>query len=346
MPFNRPDLATLRDRIMADIRSRLPGAAPELRRTLLGVLAHVEAGAVHGLYGYLEWLSRQLMVDTSGSEWLDRHASIWGVARKAASYAAGTVAFTGSGSVPAGRLLQRADGAQFTTDAAITAPASVAVTASLAGLDGNSAAASTLAMVSPLAGINGTVTIDGSGITGGTDAETDDALRSRLLARIQEPPHGGAAADYVTWAMEVAGVTRAWVYAQELGIGTVSVRFMMDDVYTDGIPQAADVTAVQAYIDALRPVTAAVTVVAPVAVPLDMTIALTPTTAAVKAAVEAEIADMIARDAVPGGTILISRIREAISIAVGETDHVLSVPSADVIHTAGQIATMGTVTWL
>jgi uncharacterized phage protein gp47/JayE len=85
--------------------------------------------------------------------------------------------------------------------------------------------------------------------------------------------------------------------------------------------------------------------VAPVAVPLNFTIFVTPNTADVKAAVTAELTDLLRREAVPGGTILLSHIREAISIATGETNHTISVPAADVAHTTGQIATMGTITW-
>jgi len=350
MPFSRPTLPDLIARAQADIESRLPGADARLRRTLLGVLARIHAGSAHALYGYLDWLARQLMIDTAEVDHLDRWASIWGVSRKAATPAIGNVSFTGTDNtvIPISTVLQRADGAEFVTDAAGTITAGtvvVAVTASTAGDNGNTVSGSALSLVSPISGVNGTATVDASGLTGGTDAEADDALRSRLLARIQQPPHGGADFDYVTWALEVAGVTRAWVYPAELGLGTVSVRFMMDDTYSDGIPLAADVTAVQSYIDTLRPVTAAVTVVAPVAVPLDFTISLIPNTSTTQAAVQASLQDLIQREASPGGTLLISHIREAISTSAGETDHTLTVPAADVTHTTGQIATMGTITW-
>ena len=82
-------------------------------------------------------------------------------------------------------------------------------------------------------------------LTGGTDTETDDQLRARILHRIQNPPMGGAQADYVTWALAVPGVTRAWA-APEQGPGTITVRFLMDDLRADddGWPTPADVQAV------------------------------------------------------------------------------------------------------
>lgn len=350
MPFSRPDLPTLIQRAEADIETRLPGADARLRRSNLNVLARVHSGATHGLYGYLEWLSRQIIVDTADGDWLERHAAIWGVARKAASPAVGNITVTGTNGaiIPAGSTLVRSDGAQYTTDAEAVisgGTATIAVTAVEAGQAGNAAAASTLNLDTPISGVSATATVDAGGLTGGADIETDDGLRARLLARIQAPPHGGAAHDYVAWALEVPGVTRAWVYPGELGLGTVTVRFVRDDDASP-IPDAGEVAAVQAHIDALRPVTAQVTVAAPVAVPLGFTIDLAPDTAAIRAAVEAELRDLLRREAEPGATILISHIREAISLAAGEHDHILVAPAANVTHAVGEMATFGTITWL
>jgi uncharacterized phage protein gp47/JayE len=171
-----------------------------------------------------------------------------------------------------------------------------------------------------------------------------------MLARIQQPPHGGALFDYVNWAREVQGVTRAWA-DQELGPGTITVRFMMDDTYQDGIPNAGDVDTVKAYIDERRPVTAEVFVVAPTATPIDFEIVLLnedgdpisdPT---IQAAVEAEIKDLFKRESEPGGTIYLSRIREAISIAQGEFAHNLIAPTGNVVAGTGEIPVVGTLTW-
>lgn len=348
MPFSRPALTDLIERTRADALARL-NAEELLRRADVEVLARVLAGASHALHGYIDWLSRQVIYDTADAEMLDRWATIWGVPRHAPFTASGNITLTGTTGtvIPAGTSLVRTDGAEYTTDADATlaaGTATAAVTASLAGDSGNSLIGSSLSLASPISGANSVATVATGGLAGGADQEDDAALRSRLTFRIQNPPHGGASFDYVTWALEVSGVTRAWVYPEELGLGTVTVRFVRDDD-ASVIPDAGEVAAVQAYIDALRPVTADVTVVAPVAVPLDFTIALTPNTAAVKSAVTAELTDLLRREAEPARTILLSRIREAISIAAGETNHVLTVPAADVTHTTGQMATMGTITW-
>ena len=231
------------------------------------------------------------------------------------------------------------------SSSAAAAPPTVLVTALVAGDAGNADAATPVTLVSPIAGVVSDAVVAALGIAAGADAETDASLRARVLARIQAPPHGGNADDYEQWALAVPGVTRAWVFPLANGAGTVIVRFMMDDTYEDGIPEVLDVAAVQEAIDAVRPVTALVTVAAPVAVPLAFDIRLTPDTAAIRAAVEAELSDLIFREAVPGGTLLISHIREAISIAAGEVDHTLLTPDADQTVTAAQINTLGTLTW-
>ncbi len=315
---------------------------------LLNILAKMEAGSVHGLYGYLEWIALQGMPDTAEDEHLERWASIWGKERNGNTKASGKAAFSGTdGSVvPNGEQVKRADDVEYVTtaDGIIAAgTVEVPIKAVKAGANSNAATGTKLNLLSPLDGIK-SIAVSGE-LAGGTDAEDNTSLRSRLLARIRQAPHGGADFDYVQWALDVSGVTRAWASPRELGAGTVTVRIMTDGVTENGIPATEIIEAVQSYIDNVRPVTAEVTVVAPVATPMNPTINLNPNTAAVQAAVEAELTDLLRREAEPGTTILLSHLREAISIATGETDSVLVSPSANVEHTTGQIAVLGTITW-
>jgi len=350
MAWNRPPLATLIDRIDSDIGSRLQGALARLRRALTTILARAFAGAVHGLYGHQEWIARQILPDSCDGDVLARHAAIWKVPRKAASAATGPVVFTGEDAsvVPAGTLLTRADGSEYMTDADATIEAGTAtttVTAVSAGAAADAVANTALKFVAPIAGVGNTATVDAAGIGGGADLEDVEAWRARVVARIQEPPKGGTSADYQRWALEVAGVTRVWVYPKELGLGTVTVRFVTDDAPGGLIPDAATVAAVQAHIDTVCPVRPDVYVMAPTASPLNPDIRLTPDSQAVRDAVTAELADLLSREAQPGGTILLSHINEAISIAAGETDHQLISPAADVVETTGNMTTLGAPTW-
>ena len=346
--YSRPLLPDLIQRVRDDLISRL-GLDDVLRRADAEVYARVMGGVANGLYGFIDWLSNQVIYDTAEVEFLERWCSIWGITRKPATKASGTVTFTVlAGSViPSGTLLQALDGVQYqlTADATVVATTATApVSAVIAAAASNRAAGQTLNLVSPIAGVNASA-VAGL-LSGGADVETDDALRARLLTRIQTPPHGGSQFDYIAWALQVSGVTRAWVYPQELGIGTVTLRFVRDNDVGSIIPDSTEVAAVQAYIDNLRPVTAQLTVVAPVATPLNFSIALTPNNSTVQAAVQAELADLILREATPGGTIYLSHIRAAISAAAGETNYTMSAPVADVVNTTGNMTTLGTITWL
>lgn len=348
MAFIRPTLAELINRAFADIQSRLPGTDATLRRSNLNVLSRVHSAAVHGLYGFIAWLATQIIYDTAEAEYLERWASIWGVNRIPASFATGSVTLTGTNGVtiPALTELQRADGTLYTVDADVViaaGTATAAVTAVETGQAGNAVTGYILTLTTPIAGVISQATA--GVLSGGADAETDASLRARFITRIQQPPHGGATHDYEAWALQVAGVTRAWVYPLELGAGTVTVRFVRDNDVSL-IPDAGEVTAVQDYIDALRPVTAQVTVAAPVASALNFTIAVVPNTADVKAAVTAELTDLINRESVPGGTLLLSHIRAAISAAIGETNYTMTAPAADVVNATGYMTTLGVITWL
>lgn len=348
MPFSRPSLSDLITRIRDGIFSRL--SFEQLRRSDAEVYGKELAGASHELHGHLQFIAQNVIYDTATIEYLDRWAGIWlTTPRIPAAAAVGNVTFTGTNGtlIPAGSVLVSATGVEYATDADATisgGTALSAVTALTGGANGNLVAGSLLSLTTPIADINSTVTVDSNALTQGADQEDDIKLRARLLARIQQPPHGGADYDYVNWALEVPGVTRAWVYPQELGLGTVTVRFVRDNDASI-IPDAGEVTAVYDYIEARRPVTANLTVVPPVAVPLNFNIAVTPNTAAVKAAVETELRDLIARESEPAGTILLSHIREAISIAAGESNYTMTVPSADVTNTVGNITTFGAITW-
>ena len=349
MPFPLPDLRTLIDRARSDMNARLPGADALLPVSNLNVLSMVHSASVFGLYGYLQWLGNQILVDTCEAEYLDRRGSIINFPRTPSARASGSAIFSGTDGTPvdAGTIFLRADGVRYiTVDSGMVSGGVVTVVAEAEtpGAAGNFSGG-TCALLSAVPGLNSTVTLVGDGFTGGADIETDDAYRARLLARLRNPPAGGAKHDYEAWALSVPGVTRVWVYPLEMGLGTVVVRFVRDND-ASLIPDGSEVAAVQAYIDTVRPITADVTVVAPVAVPLNFTISgLNPNTPEVKAAIQSELADLLAREAEPGATIPLSHIRAAISGALNEFDHTLVSPSADVTHTTGQLATMGVVTW-
>lgn len=350
MSFLRPTLAALVERARLDVESWIDGASARLRRQLLDVLVRMHAGAMSALYGKAEWTSRQILPDTADSDNLARHAGVSGLTRKAAFAGTGNVRFTGvaATAIPAGTVLVATGGIQYQTSGAAVMGGGGFIVVAVEAVEVGAIAAinegATLTLASPIAGVTSTAVVQAGGLTPGGAEETDDALLGRLLLRIQTPPQGGSKDDYLDWALPLDGVTRAWVYPLWLGPGTVGLTFAMDD-RVNPIPTGPDVATVQAALDVLRPVTAALTVFAPVAQAINLTISLVPSTAEVRAAVLAELADMFRRDGEPGGILRRSRISEAISIAAGETYHVLTVPAADIALDPGKLPVLGVVTW-
>jgi uncharacterized phage protein gp47/JayE len=349
MPWTTPPLDDVRKLNRDYITARLHSAAM-IPNSVLRVLADGNAGLAYLVLLYIDWLSRQLLPDTAETEWLDRHAAIWLPAngRKPATFAAGSGMVTGILGVvvaPATQLTS-ATAVLYETTEQITvgsSPAPVGIRAVDPGVAGNLDAQSSLAFVNAIAGVDGAVTI--VQMDGGVDAESDDELRQRVLERIRQPPMGGAEYDYVAWAKQVPGVTRAWA-TTEMGIGTVSVRFLMDDLRAadDGWPTPDDVATVDAYINAHRPVAVKDCFVgAPIKQFLHIEIRnLVTNNAAVQAAIEQAVEAMLYAKAAPGQTIYRSWVAEAVSGAIGEEHHDLIFD--DTIMTApGYMAVLDTI---
>lgn len=350
MPITRPTLPQLVDRAQTDLEGRLLDGAKALPRSTISVLARVTAGQAHGLYGYLEWAKDQPFPDTAEAEYLERHARIWGISRKPAVASTGQVSIPGTNGavLPAGAQLQRVDGVLFevTAEATVAEGAALAsITAVEPGQAADTPAGVSLTLTAPVTSMQSVGLVQAAGLTGGVDQEADEPLRARVIARIQAPPHGGAGQDYEAWALAVPGVTRAWVYPRHMGAGTVGVAIVADADPDTPIPDAELVEAAQTYIDAARPVTAEVFVFAPTPLEVDITVTLSPDTSATRAAVTAELGDLFAREAVPGQVIYLSHLREAISISPGETNHVLSAPTADIAPGALEFPVLGTITF-
>ena len=352
MPYDRPTLMELDEQLRNDIVSRLPGTDPLLRRSFLGALARGLAGSMHELYGFQQWIADQAFPDTAEGPELLRWAAIWGVERVAATRAEGAILVEGTAGtvIPQGTIWRSGADVDYETDAEFVIPTAgngnIDVTAVEPGANGNAAVMVILSVVSPISGLGSQANVS-TALTGGADVEPIEEVRRRLLERIRNPPRGGTAEDYTFWAESAhPDVTRAWARPQAGGLGTVTVYFMTDDATGDGIPNAATVTTVDTYIQARRPVTADVTVAGPTASPLNFTIQnLTPMTQAVQNAVEAELQDLIRRESEPGGTLLVSHIREAISTSAGETDHELISPTTNQTVGATQITTYGMTTF-
>jgi uncharacterized phage protein gp47/JayE len=329
MPWTTPSLRTVREMVRNDVTAALSGAVL-VANSVLRVMSDAMAGLAHLVLRYIDWLSLQLLPDTAEQEWLDRHGDIWLVnsdgstGRKSATFAVGTVTATGLEGyvIPAGTQLTTL-GVNYETTADTTigaGPTPVPVRALTAGAIGNQDEGTTIDFMAPIAGIDAQATV--VTLAGGADTESDDQLRARILFRIRNPPMGGDQNDYVAWALSIPGVTRAWA-APEMGIGTMTVRFMMDELRATntppGMPTPDDVQAVHDYMDTVRPVTVKdFFVETPIPFYYTITISnLSEDTPDVRARILQSIQDMEYLKSKPGQTMYRTWVEEAISSAVG-----------------------------
>lgn len=352
MAFSIPTLNDNRQQIAADIEAHLPGTEARTRRSTLGVLAFALAGAVQGLHAHIDHRHRNMLPDElADAEGVERWARRFKLWYRAATPASGLVTISGTpgATLQAGTTLQFTQDQLYTTRDSLTLSASsgqVEVDAVTAGSSGNLPAGARLTLISPVAGIQSAAIVGADGLAGGTDQEGLDGLRDRVHRRMAEPPQGGSLADYETWALEShTAITRAWATEHEQGAGSVVVRVVCDNQGSP-IPSADVLEACDAYIGERRPAgRRSVYVLPPVAVPVQYQIQAVPNTAPVRAAIEAELRDLHRREAAPGATLPLSHIREAVSIAPGETDNQVLQPTADLIHGVGEMATFGGITW-
>jgi uncharacterized phage protein gp47/JayE len=357
MPWSTPTLRDVRSLVRDSIHGSLPGSDATIPNSVLRVMSDSQGALCFLTLEYIDWLSLQLLPDTAETEWLDRHGDIWLVnadgttGRKQASLASGTVTVTGvSGStVPAFSLmgLSSVNATYQTMASAVvgSGPTQVSVQALVGGTVGNLEEGDVLAFLAPAPGVDATATV--VVMEGGADTETDEELRSRILKRIEQPPMGGDATDYEQWALAVSGVTRAWASPNEMGLGTVTVRFLMDDLRSsnDGWPTPADVNTVAAYIDQMRPVTVKdCYVVAPIKQFIDITIShLVPDTTAVRGEIQLSLQNMLLVRAAPGQTIFSSWVSYAIMNAPDVQSFDLVTNTDYVMASAGNMAVLGTI---
>lgn len=138
--------------------------------------------------------------------------------------------------------------------------------ATVAGAASNLPAGTQLQFTSPSPGINPYVILS-TALSGGYDVESDLHLLERLINHLRNPPKGGTAADYRRWAEESTdsqggslGIGRAYVYPHRDGLGSEDIVITLLGGSGEGrgaagiSDAAARLAAVQAYLDAIRPV--------------------------------------------------------------------------------------------
>jgi uncharacterized phage protein gp47/JayE len=384
MPFDRPTLTELKTQVASDISTNVPGSNGFLRFGNLPAVGKALAAMGNGNYGYLDWIALQATPFTATDEFLEAWAALKGVTRKPAVGWQGTVSFpAASGSaIPEGVPIVWNTGVQtlqYVSTAAVNAGESDAVIVPAEAVLAPTDLYGSLTNVQ-----NGTPVTLGGGVVGissngtivsttepGVDVETDDSLRSRMLAAFATPPAGGAPTDYVGWAEDVPGVTRAWCWRNGMGPGTVVVYIMADSTTAPGFPIGANGVAsgetrdtaatglqlvVANFIFALQPATPLVYVVSPPQNQINFTITgLSTAGGTVQSNVEAAINTVLLAQGDQGGVVDLGAVSAAIQAVAGAaaavvtavscTDGFVPSPFGNITSNPSAVPCLGAVTF-
>lgn len=245
------------EQFLAKLEARLNQTTPAADRAYNNVIAGDSALAFTSLYKYAIDRTLAAYAYTAKGADLDALGAEYLVPRHAATSWQGTLTITGADGtvIPATTtiLVNPATGRLYMVIVGGTiASGTVTITiqAQASGVAGNLSNGAQLVLQSSISGATGIPTVASTTITG-TEAESDDYYRVRVLDAQQSTPTGSNAAAYRLWAQGVSGVVRAYPYAgPPLGVTSAPVLRTVyvecdTSIQADGIAPAGLLTQVR-----------------------------------------------------------------------------------------------------
>jgi len=304
----------------------------------MAVRLYAVAAQIYALYVQADWVNRQCFPQTAQGEYLDKHAQLRGLVRRAAVAAEGILRFETDQApstdltIPAGTVCMTAGLVRFETtqEAVLQAGETMVETTAAAvepGASGNVAAGTIRAMAVAPVGVSRCTNPEG--FSGGLDEESDEELRERVLETFQRMPNGANAAFYEQSAMSFPQVAAAAVVPRPRGVGSVDVVVST----AAGVPDSELLEELQAYFEERREIAVDVLVRAPEVQDVDVTVQIQ--TAAnrdgetVRQAVEQAVRSWFDGRHL-GQSILRARLGQLIFDVDGVENYVLTAPAADV----------------
>ena len=238
------------------------------------------AGEIYTLEAQADFVARQSFPQTATGEYLDKHAGIRALSRAAAEKAAGTLRFyldearDAEIEVPEGVVCMSAAETQFVTTDSGTIKAGdvwcdVRAEAVEAGSGGNIPIGSVRYCALAPAGVTGVT--NPVAFSGGRDAESDNALRQRVLSSYHSLPNGANRAYFESKVLEDSAAVAVAVLPKKRGTGTVDVYFAT----AAGVPDEEEIAKVQQLLDSEREICVNIEVKAPETVDVSVRTRLT-----------------------------------------------------------------------
>ena len=262
--------------VFAEASGYLPSSSCDLAARL-----YAGAAQIQGLYLQAQWLLDQSFPQTAKGTYLDQHAQLRGITRGVATCATGTLRFGISTAVSsdltigAGTVCVTAAGVRFaTTDVVILRAGSLYADAPAVALEpgkqGNAAANTITIMAAMPVGVKACT--NPAPFSGGDDAESDEALRERLMDTYRRLPNGANAAYYEQTALSRTGVAAAVAVRCPRGVGSVDLYVATDA----GIPDQDLLAELNDYLQEKREISVDLRVLAPTASPVNINVAVQP----------------------------------------------------------------------
>lgn len=245
----------------------------------LAVRLYAAAAQMETLYQYADWSRKQAFPQTADGEYLDYHGQMRGLSRLSPERATGSVRVRISEAQPvnltfsAGMRLLSPDDVEYTLDESYVLLAGTTgfyagVTAVTAGAQGNLPQNTNLLFENGPACVQA-VTVTGA-LTGGRDAESDEAFRARILNSFRPGSNGVNAAYYKSLALTVPGIVACSVLPGARGALTLDIV----PADADGMPSQEQTSALLQLVQSRLELGIDVEVTTPTGVPLDVGVSL------------------------------------------------------------------------
>mgnify|MGYP005875026561 CR=1 FL=1 len=192
--------------IQQDLLSEMPSTYSKLKGTWLWEMFKAFAIKIFELLGLLTETAEKLNIENLKGDELDAYVSQWtDLKRKKAQKADGYIEVTGNGVIYSGTLVSNGSiQYEVLEDTEVNGKAEVFISATEVGEVGNTDKNTITTLVTSNANIKSITNLEK--IEGGSDEETDEALRERYYLRLSMPATSGNKAHYILWARECFGV--------------------------------------------------------------------------------------------------------------------------------------------
>ncbi len=358
MPLDKPTRKEIRDRMLKDVFSLVTFGKGLFKKATLAILTKTNAGENFLIWTFISRLAKQFFINTADDiEHIGFHGDMWNIKQKLGTRSAGKVTATGQAGaiINQGTLLTNNDGFEYTTlfnATFIGTTLDVDIQAVEIGKVGNLVQGDPLSFVTVPTNVNEDVVVNVDDIVGGADLEDVDAWRARILGRIQNPTEIGRETDYIRWALDFPGllITRVFIISTPANPNVVDVYFVLDGQAPASIePNPTQIQLLDDYLETKKPITTIVNALSPTLKEIGITMNLTPNTVEVQNNVKLSLENHFTNNVTIAEVLIRSQLDEAISLATGETDHLITklfvdtveVPVADIPFGNNELPVLG-----